>query len=326
MRRHLFHFTAVLGIGLGLVSETGAQALVREVHKDFGSIARGTILTHQFHLTNPTSSLLHIAGLRTSCACATAMAPQTEVAPGEATEIIVTVDTNKFSGPRNFSIYVQIDRPFVDELRLSIQANSREDVTLTPGQLAFGRIKQGSGPRSSILVEHFGAPDWRITGIDNDNAYLKTELLEVGRNHSRVSYQINVKLREDIPTGAWHADLWLKTTDPSLARIPLMMTVEVEAALTVTPNELSLGRLRRGSRVERKVVLRGGVPFKVTRVEGSDDRVRVDSLPQDSRAVQTLTVRVTGLELGPLNRKLRMVTDLADAGVAEVVVQAQIVP
>src|SRR5438132_6705946 len=88
-----------------------ADSLFEELSKDFGSVSRGPALTYPFRLTNNTDKKVHISGVRVSCGCTTASALKTELEPGESTSIQATMDTRRFIGVKNVTLYVSFDQP-----------------------------------------------------------------------------------------------------------------------------------------------------------------------------------------------------------------------
>ena len=340
MRRHLvllpfalwllpFQLTpAIADAAAQPVAQSVAQSVFEESSKDFGSVPRGTTLTHNFTLNNPTKTVLRVAGVRTSCTtCMSAAVGQVEVPPGESTVLAVTVDTRKFSGARTFTCHVQFDKPTFMEAQVLILANSRDDITLTPGQLAFGKVKKGSGPSAAVSIEHHGTAGWQITGVQNENGFLLAQLKETSRAGKHVIYQLSVKLREDIPVGVWHADVWLKTNDAATPRIRVPLSVEVEGLLTATPAEVVLGRVKPGGKVERKVVIRSAVPFKVTKVAGTDDHFVIRPDNDETKTVHVLSVSfAAGAEPGELARRIEVETDLPEENRVEFIVRAQVGP
>lgn len=327
MTRHLWAIVVVVGCSTSVLAQGRAgSALFDEASRDLGSVPRGTTLIHQFKLNNPTNAPLHVSSLRTSCGCATAVVAKDEIQPGESTVVLVTIDTRKYSGPRNFTIYVLIDRPFMDEVRLALQAFSRDDVMLTPGQLAFGRVKRGTTPKVTVSIEYHGTANWKITDIENENGYLQPQLDEISRLTGHVVYQLAVKLRDDLPVGAWHADIWLKTNDPATPRIRIPLIVEVESNLTVTPAEVPMGTVKAGSQAERKVVIRGTAPFKITGIEGVNNRFQVSGKSDEAKAVHVLKITFTaGPEPQECVQHFKVQTNLPQESDVEFVVQAQVV-
>ena len=63
------------------------------------------------------------------------------------------------------------DQPQVAEVRLTVQANSRNDITLTPEILAFGQVSPGSEAKAIVTVS---MPDNPGTSVDvkSDSAFV----------------------------------------------------------------------------------------------------------------------------------------------------------
>lgn len=314
MHRHLIVAVAATSLWAMACARTQAQQpLFDEITHEFGSWPRGTTLTHQFKLTNTTKSPLHVSGLRTSCVCSTAQIGKSELQPGESTFVTATIDTKKYAGTRTFTVYVNFDRPFADEARLVASATSREDVTVEPGELLFGRIKKGTPAKATLTVKSYNT-GFQVTGVDNDNGYILPTLTPIQGGGQ--GYQLEVKLRDDVPVGAWHAELWLKTNDAATPKIRVPLVVEIEGTLTATPNDVALGQIKAGSKTERKVVIRSASPFKVTKIEGTDDDLQVSGGDEEEKTVQVLKVvyNANG-KASDLKRQIKVTTSLAGESV-----------
>lgn len=300
-----------------------AQAVIEERVKDLGSAPSGTILTHHFRLVNQHKQPLHIGGLRVSCGvCTTAAVGKYDLAPGESTQVTVNVDTSKFSGHKAFNVYVTIDRPVFEEVRIDISAVSRGDLMLAPPQLNFGTVKFGSGPTAETVIDYRGTlAGWQITGVANDNGYLLAKVAPSGQNPG--SFRLNVKIREDAPAGSWHAELYVLTNDPTAPRIRVPVTVEILPALTASPATLNVGQIAKGGQVERRITVRGGQPFKITKVEGSDAQLKIAELPSEAKSVHVIRITLSPDAVGELSRKLKIITDLPKDNTVEIAIMGQ---
>src|SRR4051794_24269984 len=83
-----------------------AGGLFEEHHCDFGSVARGPAVTHQFRVVNNTGRQVHIAGCRVSCGCTSAWPLQYDLAPGQETAVVAQMDTTRFMGPKTVTVFV----------------------------------------------------------------------------------------------------------------------------------------------------------------------------------------------------------------------------
>jgi hypothetical protein len=246
--------------------------------------------------------------------------------PGEETAVVVRMDTARFLGVRTVTIYVQFDRPAFEEVRLWVQANARDDFNLYPDALAFGQVRRGSTPTVAAQVTFYGHSDAQITEVRAESNYIRPVVREVRRLDSEVTYELAAQLRGDVPVGKWYTDIWLRTSNPTLPQVRVPLTVEIESALSVSPEAVTLGQVRVRGESERRVIVRGVKPFKITRVQGTDDQVLVRDSTAESKSVHVLTVKLRAAQPGELLRTLRVLTDLPDDGKIDFQVSAVVMP
>jgi hypothetical protein len=285
-----------------------------ELSRDFGSVPHGHMATHPFRVVNRTGNTVHISNVRVSCGCTSAQALQHTLAPGQDTAILVQMDTRRFYGVRAVSIYVQFDQPHFDEVRLGIQADSRDDVAVLPDSLRFGQLKPGTAAASTVTVSFLGDSAFRITGIRCDSNYVQLGYEESRRDEGEVAYRVSARLRADVPSGTWYTDVWLATNNPTVPRLRVPLTVEVAvpppAPVKKGVQSVALGTVKAGEETERKVILHGAKPFRVTGIKGNDKELRVNDPSSESREVHVLTITVHPQHPGELTRTIRLRTDL----------------
>jgi hypothetical protein len=305
---------------------TWADAMFEGLSKDFGSVPRGPLLAHAFRFTNTTTSTVHIAGVRVSCGCVTATVVQDTVAPGQTSVIQVQMDTRRFTGNKNVTIYVHLDQPRHEEVRLWVQANGRDDITLTPDTLAFGRVQRGGSPSARVTVTLLGSSQAQLQDVRCESNYVTASVRELRRDAAEVTYELTAKLRSDAPAGRWFTDVWLTTDNPALAKVRVPLTVEIESALSASPPLVQLGQVKVGGEAERKVIVRGVKPFRITAITGGDDQVSVKDANPESKPVHVLSVAVKPSQPGEQQWTLRVVTDLPGESTLELQAQAEAVP
>src|SRR5262249_21581339 len=150
------------------------------------------------------------------------------------------------------------------EVRLWIQANSRHDINVTPDVLTFGPTRHGESASKATTITFFGGVPSDITEVQSESNYVQVKIGAARRGGSEVSYELTARPRPDTPVGKWYTDVWVKTNNPSLPRVRVPLTVEVEAPLTVNFTTVNLGEVKVGETAERKLVVRGTRPFKIT--------------------------------------------------------------
>jgi hypothetical protein len=325
----MFRYTLVVLLGLcatGSASASWADNLFDELSRDFGSVPRGPTLTHPFRLVNRTGSHVHIASVRVSCGCTSAQPLRYDLAPGQETAILVQMDTRRFQHTKSVTIFVQFDQPRWEEVRLWVQANSRDDVTVIPESLAFGQIKRGTGPSSNVTISFLGDANWQIVGVKSESNYVKSSLKQLRRDAGEVSYQLTTSLRPDAPAGKWYTDVWLETNNPSTPRIRVPLTVEIAAPLSISPMTVLLGEVKAGTQAERRIIVKGATPFRITGVKGTDAQLNVrEGASAESKTIHVLTVTLRPDKAGELNRNLKVITDLKGQAEIDFMAKAKVV-
>jgi hypothetical protein len=329
MYRHSLILVALLAAASHAHAQTKASDFFPDgLTHDFGSVPRGQVVTNYFRIVNNTKQPVRIANVRVSCnVCSSARAMQMYLQPGQETAIAATMDTNRFFGSKTITISVTFDQPRWEEVRLWMQANSRDDVTFAPDSIAFGRVKRGVEAESKMTISFLSAAGFQITEVKSESNYVQPSVNQLPRgNANETVYEISAKLRKDTPDGKWYTDLWLTTNHPAMPKLRVPVTVEVLASLTVSPSTISLGSVKAGEETDRKVIIRGVRPFRIVNISGTDNQVQVRPTNNESKAVHVLTVTLNPREVGELTRRIRVETDLKTNGEIEFLAQAQVVP
>jgi hypothetical protein len=149
---------------------------------------------------------------------------------------------------------------------------------------------------------------------------------EVRRNDYEVQYRVTTTLRNDTPVGKWYTDVWLKTNIASLPQVRIPLTVDIESPLSVSPNLLSLGAVKVATENQRRVIVRGIKPFKITGIKGSDGTIEVTAQSGEAREVHVLTIKVKPGTAGTVDRTFRVITDLKEDNAIDFKVNALVTP
>lgn len=310
MLRHSFVLLAALSAAGPATAAGWADGLFEELSKDFGSVPHGKVMTHAFRITNNTKNQVTISGIRVSCGCVTAQAQTGLLNPGDTTTLTANMDTSRFYGVRTVTVFVQFGAPTFDEVRLTVQANSRSDFAVNPDALAYGQVKRGDNPTATVTISFFGSPGAKVTEVKADSNYIQPTIQEIRREGTETVYQLTAKLRPDTPVGKWFTDVWVKTNIATMAQVRVPLTVEVQSALSVSHEIVDLGTLKAGGEIEKRVVVRGVKPFKIVGVEGGDDELSIKDGSEEAKAVHVLTVKLHPAKTGDMNRSVKVLTDL----------------
>jgi hypothetical protein len=326
MHRYIYILVVGLAVTTSASAQSWADRLFDTPHRDFGSVPHGAVVTHPFRIVNNSGQVVQISNVRVSCGCVTAQALSTYIKPGQETVVLAHMDTKRFQGPRTVTVYVTFDRPSYAEVRLTIQANSRSDVSITPDTLSFGRVKRASTPEKSVGISLMGGSEYRILSVSCDSNYVHPVCTYTGQNGYELTYNLTTKLRSDTPPGRWYTDVWITTNNPSMTKVRIPLTVEIESSLSVSPGTVLLGKVKAGTEEARKIIIRGVEPFRILEVKGGDKDLKITDSTNEKATVHVLTIAFRPDQVGDLNRTLYVVTDLSSDNIIDFQTRAQVVP
>jgi hypothetical protein len=326
---------AVLGLAplLGLLlcvsaaeAQDWAKAMFDQTSYDFGVVARGAKVEHRFIVENVYEEEAHIKSASSSCGCSTPQIINPYLKTWEKGAILVTVDTRAFLGRKDATITVVFDKPFDAQVQLHVHTYIRSDIVVQPGGALFGSVVQGAGAKQELAVDYAGRDDWRILQIESSNPAIEAHATETKRSPGRVGYNLSVELRPDAPPGYLRDQLVLVTNDfdARAARVPVAIEGLVVAALSVRPSPLMMGATEVGRPVTRNLVVQGRLPFRITRVQSSDERFQCKT-STETKAAHVLPVTFLAKEgKGTVDAKLHIETDLTGVNSVDVNVSVQV--
>jgi hypothetical protein len=243
---------------------------------DFGTVARGAKVEHRFSFENIYVEDAHVASARVSCGCTTPEVPTKVLRTWDKAEVVAKVDTRSFEGQKDVTITVVFDRPFPAEVQLHIHCYIRTDVVVQPGVVQLGAVPPGAGAKQRVSISYAGQNGWRIVGVETGNPSLSAQAFETGRGSGLVNYDLLVSLAPGAPAGYIRDEIHLVTNDanPRTARVPVPVEGVVRAAVTAFPSPLYLGTVETGKSAVRQIVVSGGTPFRILRIDSTDPRFR----------------------------------------------------
>jgi hypothetical protein len=317
LRYALVLFVVAFAAAPASAQSAWAEKMFKEgLSHDFGSVPRGAQLSHRFVITNLYAVRMEITSIQSGCGCVSAKAAKVSLEPRESTSIDVTMDARRFTGPKAVGITVTVGPDFISTAHLRVSANSRADIVFNPGQVSFGTVTRGQTASQVIDVEYAGVLDWQVTEASVKDLPVEVSLSELYRRPGQVGYRLRVALKADAPIGPLKGDLFLKTNDPTSPLLPVLVEGVVQSNLTVAPSTLSLGAVKIGETLTRRVVVRGNKPFRVMSVEGMGDGIKLDPPPSATPApVQVVSLKCVFRKAGDFKHEVKIKTDLQDAPV-----------
>ena len=320
----LLALATILAGGHSVRAQSWARKMFPTASHDFGTMARGSNAEFTFELNNIYREDVHITDVYSTCGCVQPKVAKRWLQTGEQGQIVCQFNTRSFTGFKNATVVVKFDKPFPSEVHLDVSGNVRGDVVFKPGAVQFNTVDQGNSAQTSVQVDYAGRLDWRITDIRSGSNQLAAELIETRRSAGRVTYTLLVRLMDTAPAGNLHELLTIVTNDPRSSNILLLVEGRVSAPLTVSPASLSLGTVKPGQHVSRRLVVRARTPFEIVRVTCDDDCFSFQ-LPEGSKTLHLIPVTFTAADRsGKTVETIQIETNLGKGSRAECVVTATV--
>jgi Protein of unknown function (DUF1573) len=281
---------------------------------DFGPVAKGSLLQHRIPISNIYSVPLNVQ-LGVSCDCVTVTCNKPVLQPKESATLDIQMDSRRFNGPKEVTVFFTVvNQQFFSTALFKLKANCRTDVAMNPGVVNFNIVPRGEQRQSQVTVEYAGMLDWQITQAPSNELFDVT-VNQKYRQPGRVGYIVQMSLKNDAPAGSYKQELLLSTNDPNAPNLPIPFELTVQPALAVLPEIARFGGARVGATSEQKLFVRsGGKPFKIVGVDGLSDGLSIaEPLPTDLKPVHILTLKFAPTAAGPVNKKLKFLTDSGDS-------------
>ena len=303
-----------------------AEKMFNTRDHDFGTVARGAETVYRFEITNLYKQPMQITGVSSSCGCTSPTIENGTFDTYEKAYIIAKFNTHTHVGRKGATLTVRFAPPYQAEVQIRVHGNIRGDVVFTPGAVQFGSVDQGIAKEQRISVNYAGRANWQILDITNDNNHFEVELQETSRNGGRVSYELLVRLKDNLPAGYVKDQLTVVTND-SMAdsqRIPLYVEGSIVPEISVKPEALVLGNIEQGKSVTKKLIVRGKKPFRILDVNCGDDCFTFKT-DEDSKSLHF--VELTFLphsQAGAVKVPVEITTDLGPNRGATLMVSANV--
>jgi hypothetical protein len=293
-----------------------ADSLFSERAHDFGTVARGVKVKHDFVLTNRLAEPITILSLRASCGCTSGKASASSVGPGESALIEAFMDTRNFLGVKSTKLYVTLVTTSgrEAEVGLGVVSNILADIVLNPGAIDFGTVMKGQSPSQLLTIDRINAPAWRFERMVSASRVLTARLVETRRDpKGAVNYTLTVGLKPDAPAGVVRDEIRLLTNDRETPSIPIMVNAFIRGELNAAPSVLTLGQVDSSDGKQGRFIIRASRPFAITAIEGAGNGFSVGEPERTRKAMHILTVAYKpeeGTTRGDLRRVFRVHTDL----------------
>jgi hypothetical protein len=150
------------------------KLVVQQNEYDFGDVVQGEVVSHVFVLSNSGGDLLTISKVRPSCGCTAAMPENTELKPGESTNLNVSFNSTGRMGAQKKLVRIETNDPESPQQIITIKANvvvegtkiqANPVLNFSETQYDFGTIEEGKVVEHTFKFQNNGKATLNIDDI-----------------------------------------------------------------------------------------------------------------------------------------------------------------
>lgn len=268
------------------VAIAAPRMTIVEPIKDFGTVAKGEVLTYQFQIKNTGDQDLEILKVQPACGCTVAKYDAV-IKPGETGMVEAAVKTETFQGPISKPVTIQTNDPDMPTAQVSIRANVKPYVEAYPAGFVRFNLLQGDKDKRSVVLYSEEEEPFTIESIEVPGDWVKVDYAPVAKaerapvgREGQNQYKLDVIVGgASAPVGPLMDKIRIHTSSKHQPEYLLTLSGMVRPAYTVSPSVLNFGEVNlQGSETVRVITVstnnsESPAAFKVNKVESTNPQI-----------------------------------------------------
>ena len=201
------------------------KLIVDQTEFDFGAVAQGEAVRHNFVFTNIGDSPLQVEKVRSSCGCTAALVTSKNLQPGDSGELQTRFDSTRFRGEVSKTVYLYTNDPLAPVTQLVVKGKVLELFTLAPRQVHFGQVAYGQTVEGSVTLTNHTGEDFVFSPLEVTTPELRADI--DGQLPAGESCEIRIFLKPKPGKTRFSGYVFLRTEgdSPHELRLPVYATV-----------------------------------------------------------------------------------------------------
>ena len=198
---------------------------------DFGSIAKGSIVTHNYWLVNTGTDTLVITKIKPTCGCTSTRKAGFSVAPGDKTTIDIVFDSGKFNGRVTKSIKIECNdsvNPYLDLRFKAVINNPLQILEYSPLQINFGIVPVGALAEITVNLTNVDATESKIVIVEKPSENFIKTTLDKTKLKPDATTELKLTLTKDMEPGKFLTSISLEIEDKPKSRITIPISGTVD--------------------------------------------------------------------------------------------------
>jgi len=273
MRLHSILLSLFILVSQPIIAVAAPVAHVDKTEFDFGEIAQGTKVSHEFILENKGEQDLIIHKVVAGCGCTAANVSQEPIAANSSRPITVTFDSTGFEGEKVRDVRVYTNDPKASILVLSMKGQIRNNYEITPKIINFGDFSKSSfAELQPIVVQVVNA---KKNSSEPKEAVASAKQIKSLSPHIEVDsvdkidggLRARIILKDTIPPGRFRDRLLVNLEDGRSLNIPVI--ANAVGPVGISPQIVSFGIIQGIDPISRtlNIKISGKKPAKLSSVK-----------------------------------------------------------
>lgn len=260
---------------------------------DFGTVAQGAKVVHDFEIRNTGKADLVILRVAPSCGCTATQLANPIIKPGSSEKVRVTFDTSGFIGDKTKTVLIASNDPQNPEKLVSLKGRVVTTYAVEPSRLDFGEISPSapltSRQREVVFSVNEGA-DISITKITSLSPYVVASPVSTQGNKAVVK----VEILPNAPKGEFRDRIIFELDGGRIASINVPVNASMKGDIRLSPETISFGVVDGASSLERRVQFenKGAKSVTIESITTSDSAISASLIQVQPGRQGVLVVRV----------------------------------
>lgn len=215
----------VLGVVAGVWTGFASPQLTLSTdHASFGIIAPGDTVTRKVELTNTGRRTLRITAVQTTCGCTAASVEDNELAPGESTAVLISMNGQR--SPRHGTVGIISNDPRRPAATITVETAGSKSIELVPSMADFGVVEKSQLPATIGCRLFVNQPELYL-GLESLDIVTPSPHVEVFDERTGVDTSaISVRILDTMPAGVFTDTIKIKRPAvPDVVELPMYIDV-----------------------------------------------------------------------------------------------------
>jgi hypothetical protein len=304
-----------LVVGLGSAREVRAEARpvisLSSTSYDFGTVAQGTKVVHEFDVKNTGNADLIIQRLSPSCGCTATQLASPIIKPGSSEKVRVTFDTSGFMGDKTKSVLIASNDLNTPELIVTIKGQVLSSYTVEPARVDFGEIFPSASQAARQKQVSFSVAEGSeltISKVTSLSPFIVASPVSTQANRATVTLEV----LPTAPLGEFRDRVIFELDGGRRASVNVPVNASIKGDLRLVPGTISFGVIEGQTPLERRVQFenKGRDPVAIQSITSTNPAVSASMVNVQPGRLGVLVVKVDPRRVsGDLKETVEVKTD-----------------